>query len=199
MGSIAEQNVRHSVRGLLERDTNLCRQAIVDDEDVDQFEKRIDMNGVEILASYQPPQDDLRQVIAGMKVSTNLERVSDEAGNIARRARKVLRNPRLLEVNMIEPIYRLASSLVHQSMQSFSERNLELANGLLVRDEKIDDLYSSLLKLYRKRMEEDPLRLRDYLDLIFIVRSLERVGDHATNIAEETIYMTSAKDVRHKT
>jgi phosphate transport system protein len=197
MASTAQLNLEHSVRGLLERDGGLCKSAIADDEDVDQLEIRIDQEGMRILALFNPVATDLRAVVATMKMATNIERISDEAGSIARRARLVLKNPELSEINLIEPVYKLASELLSESIRAFSEHDLEAARGIDEKDDELDDAHNELVKHLRKRMEEDPSRLKDYLDLMFMVRSLERVGDHATNIAEDTIYIESAEDVRH--
>ncbi len=198
MASTAEHNLRHAMRGLLDRDSQLCSRAMAEDEEVDQLEKRIDQEGMRILALFNPVAMDLRKVVSTMKMSTNLERISDEAGNIARRARLVLKNPEVAEAKLLEPIYELSSNLLHDSIRAFSEGDMELAKSLDARDDEVDDAHNKLVKDLRKRMEQDPERLKDYLDLMFMVRSLERVGDHATNIAEDTIYVESAEDVRHQ-
>lgn len=150
-----------------------------------------------ILALFNPVATDLRAVVATMKMATNIERVSDEAGNIARRGRLVLKNPELSEVELLGPVYKLASDLLGDSVRAFAEHDLEAARGIDEKDDALDDAHNKLIKHLRKRMEEDSSRLKDYLDLMFMVRSLERVGDHATNIAEDTIYIESAEDVRH--
>ncbi len=197
MASTAELNLEHAVRGLLERDDSLCKAAIVDDEDVDQLEKQIDQEGMRILALYNPVASDLREVVATMKMATNIERVSDEAGNIARRARLMLKNPEVPETKLIEPVYTLAASILHESIRAFAEHDVEGARQVDKQDDELDDAHNALVKKLRKRMEENSAKLKDYLDLMFMVRSLERVGDHATNIAEDTIFIESAEDVRH--
>ncbi len=197
MASNAELNLENAVRGLLERNTDMCKAAIADDEEVDQLEKRIDQEGMRILALYNPVASDLREVVATMKMAANIERVSDEAGNIARRSRLVLKNPEIPEIKLIESVFRLAADILHESVRAFSEHDLEAARAIDARDDELDDAHNQLVKQLRKRMEDDVAHLKDYLDLMFMVRSLERVGDHATNIAEDTIYMESAEDVRH--
>ena len=197
MASTAQLNLEHAVRGLLERNHSMCMSAIADDEDVDQLEIHIDQEGMRILALFNPVATDLRAVVATMKMTTNIERISDEAGNIARRARLVLKNAELSEVNLLEPVYKLASDILNESIRAFSEHDVEAARGIDKMDDELDDAHNELIKHLRKRMEEDPSRLKDYLDLMFMVRSLERVGDHATNIAEDTIYIEAAEDVRH--
>lgn len=197
MATNAESNLEHAMRGLFERNPELCSQAIADDEEVDQLEKRIDHEGMRILALYNPVAADLRKVVSTMKMSTNLERVSDEAGNIARRARLVLKNDEIPEADLLKPVFELASSILRESIQSFVDGDLKLAETIDDKDDALDTAHNDLVELLRKRMEQNPSSLKDYLDLMFMVRSLERVGDHATNIAEDTIYVESAKDVRH--
>lgn len=197
MASNAELNLAHAVRGLLERNGDLCSAAIADDEEVDQLEKKIDQEGMRVLALYNPAGSELREVVGTMKMATNIERVSDEAGNIARRARLILKNPDIPETKLIESVFRLAAEILHESIRAFSEHDLETARGIDARDDKLDKAHNELVKRLRSRMEEDVDRLKDYLDLMFMVRSLERVGDHATNIAEDTIYMKSGEDIRH--
>ena len=198
MASKAELNLEHAVRGLIERNGDLCTAAIADDEDVDQLEKQIDREGMRILALYNPVAGDLREVVATMKMATNIERISDEAGNIARRARLVLQNGEVSEVNLIEPVYQLAADLLRQSVRAFAEHDLESARQIDDQDDALDQAHNVLIKKLRRGMQQDPSYLKLYLDFMFMVRSLERVGDHATNIAEDTIYIESAEDVRHR-
>jgi len=197
MASIASENLSNSVRGLLDRNEDLCNDAIAEDEEVNAFERSIDKEGMEILMRYNPVATDLRSVIASMKISTNLERIADQAENIARRARKIIKKGELAEVNLIEPVYALASELLSDAVRSFSESDVELALGLHDRDLELDKLHKKTLKMLTKAMESDVQNLRTYLHLIFIVRCLERVGDHAVNIGEDAIYMASASDIRH--
>ncbi len=197
MASIASENLNNSVKGLLERNEDLCNDAIAEDEEVNAFERSIDKEGMEILARFNPLATDLRTVVAAMKVSTNLERISDQAENIARRARKVLNKPEVPEVHLIEPVYQLATELLEDSIRSFAESDVDLAIGLYDRDQELDRLHRKAIKKLTKIMEKDSGNLRTYLNLIFIIRCLERVGDHAVNIGEDAIYMARASDIRH--
>ena len=197
MASTAQQNLERALKGLLTRVVSECDAAIADDELVDQLEKRIDHEGMRILSLHRPVGIELRQAVSSMKMATNIERISDEAGNIARRARKVLRNPELTEIRLIEPVYHLALHLVHESIHAFAEHDLEAAHSIKGKDKVLNDAHNTLVKQLRNFMEQDPSRLKDYLDLMFMVRSLERVGDHAVNIAEDTVFIESAEDIRH--
>ena len=197
MASIATGNLASAVKGLLTRNEDLCNDAIAEDEEVNAFEREIDKEGMEILLRYNPLATDLRTVVAGMKISTNLERISDQAENIARRARKIIKKPELPESQLIEPVYLLASELLNDAVRSFAQSDVELALGLHERDKELDKIHKKTMKLLTKSMEENTKDLKAYLHLVFIVRCLERVGDHAVNIGEDTVYMAEAADIRH--
>jgi phosphate transport system protein len=140
---------------------------------------------------------DLRSVLSTMKIANNLERIADQAENIARRARKIIKNPEVPETRMIEPMYTMASDLLSDAMRAFSEGDADLALGLYDRDQKLDKLHAKTIKGLTKLMENDQDNLKTYLNLIFITRSLERVGDHAVNIGEDTVFIERATDIRH--
>ena len=194
-----ERNLHNAINGLLQRDDSLCTRAIADDEEVDQLEKKIDKTGVEILLRYQPVASDLRQVISVIKLSPNIERVADEATNIAERARKLNRHPPLAEVNLIMPIQGHAISMFKDSIDAFVREDVELARAVVSRDKQLDDMNASANRQLTERMMQDRDQLRGYLNLILISRCLERVGDHATNIAEDAVFAAAAEDIRHQT
>lgn len=197
MASISRQNLEHAVNGLIDRNEDLCNDAIAEDEEVNQLERTIDQQGLEILMRFNPVATDLRMVVATMKISTNLERISDQAENIARRSRKILKKGAVPEVNLIGPIYELACELLQDSVKSYAEDDLDLALGLHARDKTLDKLHRKAIKKYTNLMEGDIENLRTYLNLIFIVRCLERVGDHAVNIGEEAVYINHGTDIKH--
>ncbi len=197
MASIAEQNLESAIRGLLTRNAELCNAAIVEDDEVNLLEKKIDADSFEILMRYNPVASDLREVIAGMKVANNLERVSDEAQNIARRARKILKHPEIKEVALIEPLYEKALSILRDGMRSYAEGDTDLGLSLYESDKVLDAAHNDVIRELTKHMDNDAGTIKSFLHLIFIVRSLERVGDHAVNIAEDGIFLESATDVRH--
>src|SRR6266550_40593 len=177
----------------------ICTKAIAGDEEVDQLEKRIDKAGVEILLRYQPVASDLRQVVSAIKLSPNIERVADEATNIAECARKLNGHPPLAEVNLIVPIQAHAISMFKDGIDAFVRENVELARAVISRDKQLDDMNASANRQLTERMMQDRDQLRGYLNLIIISRCLERVGDHATNIAEDAVYAAAAEDIRHQT
>jgi phosphate transport system protein len=199
MAGLTERNLYRAINGLLQRDDSLCTKAIADDEEVDQLEKQIDKAGLEILLRYQPVASDLRQVISEIKLSPNIERVADEATNIAERARKLNRHPPLPEVNLIVPIQAHAMLMFKDSIDAFVREDVELARAVVSRDKQLDDMNASANRQLTERMMQDRDQLRGYLNLILISRCLERVGDHATNIAEDAVYAAAAEDIRHQT
>src|SRR5216117_4210072 len=199
MAGLAERTLDRAVRGLLKRDDNLCTTAIADDEEIDQLEKQIDKEGVDVLLRFQPVASDLRRVIAAMKLSSNLERMADKATTIARRARKLNQHPPLPEVELTRPMYEHAMSMFRDSVDAFVREDVDLGRAVVPRDEKLDELNRLASHKLVERMAQDPEQLRGYLNLIFIGRCLERVGDHATNIAEDAVYAAAAEDIRHQT
>ena len=199
MAGLTEYSLRGAINGLLQRDDNLCTKAIADDEEVDQLEKQIDKVGLEILLRYQPVASDLRQVISAVKLSPNIERVADEATNIAECALKLNGHPPLAEVKLIVPIQAYATSMFKDSIDAFVREDVELARTVVSRDKQLDDMNASANRQLTERMMQDRDQLRGYLNLILISRCLERVGDHATNIAEDAVYAAAAEDIRHQT
>ena len=199
MAGLTERSLERAMKGLVDRDDNISATAIADDEEIDQLEKQIDKDGVDILLRFQPVASDLRRVVAAMKLSSNLERMADMATTIARRARKLNQHPPLAEVELIRPMYDHAMSMFKDSVDAFAREDVELARAVVPRDQKLDDLNRMASHKLVDRMAQDPDQLRGYLNLIFVGRCLERVGDHATNIAEDAVYAAAAEDIRHQT
>ena len=199
MAGLAERTLDRAVKGLLQRDDSLCTTAIADDEEIDQLEKQIDKDGVDVLLRFQPVASDLRRVVAAMKLSPNIERIADQATNIARRARKLNRHPPLPEVEIIVPIQAHAMAMFKDSVDAFAREDVDLGREVVARDKDLDYMNKMANRRLTDRMAQDPKQLRGYLNLIFVSRCLERVGDHATNIAEDAVYAAAAEDIRHQT
>jgi len=197
MASLAQRSLTGAVHGLLERDTDQCNRVIADDNEVDQLEKAIDQAGLEIVMKYGPVATDLRRVFVAMKIGQQLERVSDEAVSIARRARKINEHTPVPEAQFIQGVYDLAAAMLRDAVAAFNVSDLKLALSLEARDEELDQVYSDAIRRMVRRTEEDIKHIDDYVDLMFIVRALERVGDHAVNVAEDIIYAETAHDIRH--
>ncbi len=199
MAGLAERTLDRALKGLLQRDDSLCTTAIADDEEIDQLEKQIDKDGVDVLVRFQPVASDLRRVVAAMKLSPNIERIADQATNIARRARKLNRHPPLPEVEIIVPIQAHAMAMFKDSIDAFAREDVDLGREVVARDKDLDYMNKMANRRLTDRMAQDPKQLRGYLNLIFVSRCLERVGDHATNIAEDAVYAAAAEDIRHQT
>ncbi len=198
MAGLAQRSLEHAIKGLFERNDNLCLSAIADDEEIDQLEKQMDKDGVDILLRFQPVASDLRRVVSAMKLSANLERMADQATSIARRARKLNQHPPLPEVELIRPMHEQAISMFKDAMDAFVREDVDLGCAVVQRDEGLDELNATVNRKLVERMAQDPEQLRGYLNLIFVARALERVGDHATNMAEEAVYAAAAEDIRHQ-
>ena len=198
MAGLAERSLERAMKGLTERDDDICANAIADDEEIDQLEMQIDKDGVDILLRFQPVASDLRRVVSAMKLSSNLERIADQATNIARRARKLNQHPPLPELELILPMNAQAMSMFKDSVDAYVREDVELGRAIVPRDAKLDDLNRVASRRLIERMAQDPEQLRGYLNLMFIGRHLERVGDHATNIAEDAVYAAAAEDIRHQ-
>jgi phosphate transport system protein len=198
MAGLTERTLDRAIKGLFQRDDSLCTTAIADDEEIDQLEKQIDKDGVDVLLRFQPVASDLRRVVAAMKLSPNIERIADQATNIAKRARKLNKHPALPEVEMIGPIQAHAMTMFKDAIDAFAREDVDLGRAVVARDKELDYMNKMANRKLTDRMAQDPKQLRGYLNLIFISRCLERVGDHATNIAEDAVYAAAAEDIRHQ-
>ena len=197
MASLTERNLNHAIEGLLQRDDELCALAIADDAEIDELEKQIDKDGIDVLLRFQPVASDLRRVVSAIKLNSNLERVADQAVSIGRRARKLNAHPTLAELEVIAPMHRHAIAMLRDSMDAYLREDAKLAREIKPRDKALDEMNASAGRTLTERMAQDPEQLRGYLNLMFIARCLERVGDHATNIAEDAVYAVAAEDIRH--
>src|SRR5215469_15245310 len=184
MAGLAERSLDRAINGLLQRDDDLCANAIADDEEIDQLEKQIDQDGLEVLLRFHPVASDMRRVISAIRLSPNIERVGDQATNIAKRARKLNRHPPLPEMQLIVPMQAHATLMFKDSINAYIRESVELANSVCGRDKQLDEMNRDANKKLTERMMEDKEQLRGYFNLILVSRALERVGDHATNIAE---------------
>ena len=197
MASLTRQNLQRAMSSLLNRDIELARSVIGDDTEVDELERKVDQTGMDILVRHHPVASDLRLVISSMKMAINLERISDHAVNIAKRSKKICKGPELDDVALTEPLYTLADSLLRDAMTSFTDGNIPLAEGLKMRDKELDRMHKKLIASLSSRLEESNGKSESLLHLIFVIRSLERVGDLSVNIGEDAVYLGDARDIRH--
>jgi phosphate transport system protein len=197
MSSLTDRIFQTAFEAFLTRNSEVCDQVIADDEEIDTLEKQVDQDGVGLLIRFHPVASDMRQVVSAMKVSTNLERVGDQSVTIARRAKRLNFRPLVSEVALLEPAYRQALMIFRDSIRAFAEGDCPLAQTLKLRDKELDALTADVGEKLVTRASADPANVPSYLDLIFIGRALERIGDHATNIGEDSFWRDQATDIRH--
>ncbi len=197
MGEAAVHNVAHAVQGLLKRDSDLCNRAIADDERVDSLEKLIDHEGVELILKFTPMGRDLRRVISTMKAAQAVERISDHAVSLARRGKQINSHSAVAETAGIMELADLALAQLSDSLSAFSDGDLEAAVKIQGRDELLDLHYRKFNQTIMEKMKDDVEHIPDYVDLLFCARFIERIVDQSVNIAEDAIYLLTAKDVRH--
>jgi phosphate transport system protein len=197
MGGLAEERVRRSVQGLAERDIDEIHSVLVGDEPVNQLHIEIDTRCFRLLALHQPMAADLRAILAAVKINTDLERVGDLAVNIAEAAKRYLQHPPVKPLIDIPRMGDIAQRMLRDALDAFVRRDIRLAEAVLAADDTLDALKTQIFRELLTFMLSEPSTIEPALDLILISRHLERIGDHATNIAEDVIFMVSARDVRH--
>jgi phosphate transport system protein len=197
MASLTERNVENARKGLFERDEDWCNTVIADDEEIDTLEVQIDRDGIDFMLRFHPVASDMRNVVTTMKFSVNLERIADQAVNIARRSRKLIARAPVPETAELEPLYTFAASMLKDSVQAYADKDIALARGLKDRDKVLDQMNRDYAEKITALMPLNPDLIPSYMDLIFMARFLERVGDQASNIGEDTIYAISAEEARH--
>ena len=198
MAAKARHNLERAIQALLERNPEIANAVIADDDEIDELERSIDKLGMDILVRYHPLANDLRLVVSSMKISMNLERISDHAISIAKRAKKTIATAELGDVTLVEPIYSLADHLLRDAISSYSDGNGTLGASLHVRDKELDKMHKDVTSQFSARIEDTAGRSQEYLHLILIIRSLERVGDLSCNIGEDAVFLEHARDLRHK-
>ena len=197
MASLTERLFRNAVDGLIQRSTDMCNGVVADDEEIDVLEKEVDRAGIDTLNRFHPVATDLRRVISQMKLSANLERVADQSVAIARRAKRLNAQPVCPEIGRLDPIFQHTLAQFHDSLRAFVDQDIELALGLKPRDRELDEIICGTTEKLIAAMALSPNRVHSLMDLIFVARSLERIGDHATSIGEDAFWIDRAEDIRH--
>ena len=197
MGGLAEEQVRLAVKGLVDRDRDLIDRVLVSDEPLNKLHIEIDSRCFTLLALHQPMAIDLRAIVSAVKINTDLERVGDLAINIAEAARRYTQHPPVKKLIDIPRMATIAQSMLREALDAFVRQDTEAAQQVLNEDDKLDELKTQIFRELLTYMLQDPHTIEPALDLILVSRHLERIGDHATNIAEDVIFIVLAKDVRH--
>jgi phosphate transport system protein len=197
MGGLAEERVRAAVQGLVARDASLFGKVLHGDEPINQLHIEVDNRCFRLLALHQPMATDLRAIVAAVKINTDLERVGDLAVNIAEAGVRYISHPPVKQLIDIPKMGGIAQTMLRDSLDAFVKRDTALAHQVLNEDDRLDSLKTQVFRDLLTYMLKDQSTVEASLDLILVSRHLERIGDHATNIAEDVIFMVSALDVRH--
>jgi phosphate transport system protein len=197
MGSLAQTMIHKSVKALVDRDMAQLKEVYELEESVNSMHIEIDDFCLKLLALRQPQAGDLRMVTAAIKINTDLERLGDQAVNIAQRAESLLERPAIKPFVDIPRESTIAQKMVNDSLDAFIKKDVKLAEDVLTRDDTIDDINNQVFRELLTYMMGDHTTIPTAIDLIFVSKNLERIADHATNIAEDVIFMALGKDIRH--
>jgi phosphate transport system protein len=197
MGGLAEERVHAAVEALVHRDADRLSDVLNGDEPINQLHVEIDSRAFRLLALHQPMASSLRVIVAALKINADLERIGDLAINIAEASQRYLGQPPVKPLLDVPRMASIAQRMLRDALDAFVKRDLTLAQSVLDRDDELDGLKTQIFRELLTYMLQDPGKIEGSLDLILVSRHLERIGDHATNIAEDVIFLVSAKDVRH--
>jgi phosphate transport system protein len=197
MSALVEMAVGRSITAVLDKDGRAAEEVSKNEGRINQIEVEIDAFAIDLLATQQPAASDLRLIVAALKINTDLERIGDLAVNVAQRATSLIHAPVISPMVDIPHIGALVQSMVRKSLDAFIHRDAELARSVLASDDAVDSLRDASYHELTSFMERDPKNIRQAVDLLAIVRNLERIADHSTNIAEDVLFMVKGIDVRH--
>jgi phosphate transport system protein len=198
MGGLAETMIHKGVKALVDRDEALVQAVLAHEEEMDLLCIEIDDRCFTLLALRQPMASDLRFLVAGIKINSDLERIGDQAVSIVLRARTLITQPLVKPLIDIPRMAHLAQGMVRKSLDAFVQRDAELARSVIEEDDEVDNLRDQVFRELLTYMMGDPTLVPRALNLILISRHLERIADHATNIAEDVIYIVRGEDVRER-
>jgi len=199
MGGLVESQIRLAVESLVSGDVALMNRVIADDHRVNALEVEIDENCNQIIARRQPAAGDLRMVMTVIKTITDLERIGDEAEKIARMAKLLSQKERLIlpRYNEIKHAAELALDMLRKSLDAFARLDLTTAAQVVRQDELVDEEFRTIMRYLITFMMEDPRTISTALEILFVAKAIERIGDHAKNMSEYVVYMVKGRDVRH--
>ncbi|MDQ7797416.1 MAG: phosphate signaling complex protein PhoU [Candidatus Edwardsbacteria bacterium] len=197
MGALAEAMIDAAVTALVERNADQLKQIYEQEKEVNNLQVSIDEDCLRLTALYQPTAGDLRFLLGASKINTELERLGDQAINICEVVNKLLKEPQLKPLIDIPKMVSIATDMVRDSLNAFVERNVDKARAVLMQDDQLDDLKDKIVAELTEFMTKDSGSVSRAIQLILVARSLERIGDHATNIAEDVIFVVQGRDIRH--
>ncbi len=197
MGGLVERQIAEAVDSLVERDVDKARQIIARDAEVNRMDIENDERCIRLLALHQPAARDLRFITTGLKITTDLERIGDNAVNICERVLELSQQPQLKPYIDIPRMAEIAQSMVNDSLDAFVKDDTELAEKVIERDDEVDALNYQIYRELLSYMAEDPGTIARATQILFVSKYLERIADHATNIAEMVVYMVKGRTIRH--
>jgi phosphate transport system protein len=189
MGGLAESQLAAAIDVVIERDSDRAIRVIEGDAQVDQLERDIDNLAIRLLALRQPMARDLREIVAALKIASDLERICDYAANVAKRSIALTQSPPVGPVHALPRMAHLALLLIKDVIDAYVARDADKALAVWKRDEELDEMYASLFRVLLTHMMEDPRYIGPSTHLLFMAKNIERIGDHATNIAENVYYL----------
>ena len=188
MGGRAEAAIAASMKALVRRDVQAAAQVVAEDKLIDALETQVERAAVRLIALRAPMADDLREVVAALKIAGVVERIGDYAKNIAKRVSVIESNTEIEPLSLLPSMARIASEMVHDALDAFAARDADVAIEVCARDRQVDDFYNSIFRTLVTYMMENPKSITPAAHLLFIAKNLERIGDQATNVAEMVYY-----------
>ena len=199
MGGMAESAIEAAAESYLQRDPKLCQIVFERENSINDAERAIDELALDLLAMQQPMAVDLRFIVAVLKINSDIERVGDQAVNIAQRTMDLLTEPEVADIPVdIGRMTATVLTMMRRALESFLSGKADVAVAVLEMDNIVDRMKDEAFVILVQRMKQDPARAQAYLDVLLITRNLERVADHATNISEDVIFWVRGADVRHR-
>ena len=191
MGGLAESQLGLAIEAVAKRDTELAARVVEGDSQVDQLERDVDNLAIRLLALRQPVARDLREIFAALKIASDLERIADYASNVAKRSIALSQSPPVRPVYALPRMARFAQMEIKDVLDAYVQRDADKAYSVWIRDAELDEMYSSLFRELLTYMMEDPRSIGSCTHLLFMAKNIERIGDHATNIAENLYYLVN--------
>jgi phosphate transport system protein len=198
MGGLAENQLAAAIEAVVERDSELAASVVESDTKVDQLQHDLDNLAVRLLALRQPVARDLREIFSAVKIASDLERICDYCANVAKRSIVLDQSPPVQPVHALPRMARLAELLVKDVIDAYVARDADKAYAVWMRDEELDEMYASLFRELLTYMMEDPRNIGPSTHLLFMAKNIERIGDHATNIAEDLYYLVHGTPLTQK-
>lgn len=199
MAGLAERAVHQSVQAVFEKNENLANRVLEEEPAINEMQIEIDDRVMQLVALQAPMAVDLRFILCASRINNDLERIGDQAVNIAQSALRILRHPQVKPYVDLPRMSELAEGMVRESLNALVHRDVDLAKSVLLRDDEVDRLRDQIFRELLTYMMENSAVVFPAFELVLITKNLERIGDHATNIAEDVIYMVAGRDVRHLT